>query len=204
MYQPEHFKEHDTAVLHRLIQETGMGVLIMADEAGIEANHIPFYLDTGAGNAMGVLQCHVARANPVWQRLEKSKRVLVVFQGPDAYVSPSWYASKAETGRVVPTWNYLAVHVEGEARIVQDEAWLRHQLHHMTDQQEAGQKEPWSVSDAPEDFTDRMIQAIVGIEIVIDRISGKRKASQNQSQANRSGVRNGLEAGNSAMAKWIP
>ena len=155
---------------------------------------MPFYLTSDEDGGQGTLQCHLARGNPVWRRLQGGARVLVVFQGPDAYISPSLYATKAETGRVVPTWNYLAVHVEGRARVVDDAGWLTAHLHRLTDQQERVMSAPWSVDDASEDFTDRLIAAIVGVEIMIESLTGKVKASQNQPEKNRQSVKAGLEA----------
>ncbi|QZN91209.1 FMN-binding negative transcriptional regulator [Idiomarina abyssalis] len=193
MYVPKHFKEDDNAKLHEYIRDYGFGVLIVADEDGIEANHLPFHLSCEESDSLGTLQCHVARNNPVWQRLKDGGQVLAVFQGPDGYVSPSWYPSKAETGRVVPTWNYLAVHAAGEAKIVEDATWLKHHLTQLTDQHESGMKEPWQVDDAPQDFTDRLVKAIVGIEIEVETLTGKLKASQNLPERNRAGVKAGLE-----------
>ncbi|MBJ7266303.1 FMN-binding negative transcriptional regulator [Idiomarina abyssalis] len=193
MYVPKHFKEDDNAKLHEYIRDYGFGVLIVADEDGIEANHLPFHLSCEESDSLGTLQCHVARNNPVWQRLKDGGRVLAVFQGPDGYVSPSWYPSKAETGRVVPTWNYLAVHASGTARTIEDATWLKQHLTQLTDQHESGMKEPWQVDDAPQDFTDRLVKAIVGIEIEIETLTGKLKASQNLPERNRAGVKAGLE-----------
>lgn len=207
MYVPTHFKEDDTEKLYQTIRDFGFGLLIVADNKGIDANHVPFVLSCQKEDSLGNLHCHLARNNPVWHRLLDGPRVLAVFQGPDAYVSPSWYATKAETGRVVPTWNYLAVHAEGNARVIQNPAWLKQHLHQLTDQHESGMNSPWSVDDAPADFTERMAQAIVGVEITIETLTGKLKASQNQPERNRAGVKAGLEAGEGekrrAMAKLI-
>ena len=207
MYVPSHFKEDDIGKLQQYIRDYGFGLLVVADDNGIEANHVPFYLSHEQDGSIGHLQCHLARSNPVWQRLHGGARVLAVFQGPDAYVSPSWYATKAETGRVVPTWNYLAVHAEGVARIIEDPKWLKHHLHQLTDQHESVMSTPWSVDDAPTDFTEKLIKAIVGVEIKIETLTGKLKASQNQPERNRAGVKSGLEAGegvhNRAMSKFI-
>ncbi len=207
MYVPEHFKEDDKQKLHQYIRDYGFGLLVVADEHGIEANHIPFHLSCEEENSLGVLQCHVARKNPVWQRLVHGARVLAVFQGPHAYISPSWYPTKAETGRVVPTWNYLAVHAEGTARIIEDPDWLKQHLQELIDQHESGMSEPWAMDDAPSDFTDRLVQAIVGIEIDIETLTGKVKASQNQPERNKAGVKAGLEAveaeNRHAMSKFI-
>ena len=207
MYIPSHFKEDDVGKLQQYIRDYGFGLLVLADDGGIEANHVPFHLISEQNGSLGQLQCHLARSNPAWKRLHGGARVLAVFQGPDAYVSPSWYKTKAETGRVVPTWNYLAVHAEGSARIIEDPTWLKHHLHRLTDQHESSMSNPWSVDDAPTDFTERLVTAIVGVEIKIETLTGKLKASQNQPEKNRTGVKTGLEAregeNNRAMAKFI-
>lgn len=208
MYIPNHFKEDDTATLQQYIRTFNFGLLVLADDRGIEANHIPFHLVTGAGGTPGHLQCHLSRSNPAWQRLQQSARVLVVFQGPHAYVSPSWYPTKAETGRVVPTWNYLAVHAEGSARLIEDPAWLLQHLHNLTNQQEAAMPEPWAVDDAPAEYLERLMTGIVGVEITIEALSGKLKASQNQPEPNRAGVKAALAnaegTAGSAFAKLMP
>lgn len=207
MYVPSHFKEDDTGKLQQYIRDYGFGLLIVADDGGIEANHVPFHLSFKGDGTLGQLRCHLARSNPAWQRIQLGARVLAVFQGPNAYVSPSWYETKAETGRVVPTWNYLAVHVEGSARIIEDSNWLQRHLHQLTDQYESSMSNPWSVDEAPTQFTERLVKAIVGVEINIETLTGKLKASQNQSEKNRAGVKIGLEAGEGenslAMAKFI-
>lgn len=194
MYVPNHFKEENIDKLHQYIRDFSFGLLVIADEKGIEANHIPFVLRVEEDNPLGRLECHVARNNSVWQRLQKGARVLAVFQGPNAYISPSWYPTKAETGLVVPTWNYLAIHVEGRAQVIDDSVWLKQHLRQLTEQHEANRDEPWSVDDAPADFTSRLMQAIVGIEIKIENLTGKLKASQNQPSQNREGVKTGLKA----------
>lgn len=203
MYVPAHFEEHDRTKLQQYIRDYGFGVLIVADENGIEANHVPFHFVGSDAASLGILQCHVARRNPVWKRLGQSGRVLAVFQGPNAYVSPSWYPTKAENGRVVPTWNYLAVHAEGYARVVEDPAWLHQHLRDLTDHHESGRTEPWAVDDAPPDFTERLVQAVVGIEIEVESLTGKLKASQNLPERNRSGVKAGLEAEEGAQSHTI-
>jgi transcriptional regulator len=208
MYMPDHFKLDDTAVLQQYIRAYNFGVLILADEQGIEANHLPFHLVTEEGSGLGQLQCHLARGNPAWQRLRQSARVLVVFQGPHAYVSPSWYPAKAETGRVVPTWNYLAVHAEGSARVIEEPAWLHQHLQNLTSQQEAPMPQPCAVDDAPADYVERLMSGIVGVEISITALSGKLKASQNHPEPNRAGVKAALAATASTLgqdlAKLIP
>ena len=207
MYVPNHFKEDDQETLQQYIRDYSFGLLVVADNEGIEANHVPLHLSGTEEGALGHLQCHLARNNPVWQRMRDGARVLVIFQGPDAYISPSWYPTKLETGRAVPTWNYLAVHVQGSARIVEDQAWLKHHLHQLPDQHESQMAAPWSLDDAPTDFTESLMRAIVGVEIQIETLTGKLKASQNQPERNRAGVKAGLESGeggqNSAMARLI-
>ena len=208
MYIPSHFREENPEALQHYIREYGFGMLVVADEEGIEVNHVPFYLSSSDDNSALHLQCHLARSNSVWKRLEGAEgaggiRVLAVFKGPDAYVSPSWYPGKAEHGRVVPTWNYLAVHAEGIARVVQDQHWLKQHLNDLTNQHESAMPEPWSVSDAPEEYTDRLMQAIVGIEIRIEKLSGKLKASQNQPEGNRAGVKAALSNMDNTDSKAI-
>ncbi|MBW0148041.1 FMN-binding negative transcriptional regulator [Marinobacter arenosus] len=193
MYVPNHFREDDTEKLHQYIRDYGFGLLVTADDEGIEANHVPFHLSMEADDSLGTLQCHLARSNPVWQRIQNGEAVLAIFQGPDAYVSPSWYPTKAETGRVVPTWNYLAVHVEGSARVIQDPVWLKEHVRQLTDQHEKGRAQPWAVDDAPTDFTERLVQGIVGVEVKIKKLTGKLKASQNQPERNQAGVKDGLK-----------
>ncbi|MCL7944657.1 FMN-binding negative transcriptional regulator [Marinobacter sp. ATCH36] len=207
MYLPNSFKENDTPRLRQYIRDYGFGLLVIADGQGIEANHVPFHLECDNDDSLGSLHCHVARSNPVWKRLIGGARVLVVFQGPNGYVSPSWYATKAQTGRVVPTWNYLAVHAEGVARVIEDGDWLKRHLGQLTDQHESRMNTPWALTDAPSEYTDNLVKAIVGVEIRIESLIGKLKASQNQPEQNRVGVKEGFntaEAGfNKAMSDFI-
>jgi transcriptional regulator len=207
MYVPNHFKEDDQQKLLQYIRDYSFGVLVVADGQGIEANHVPFHLSSEANDSIGYLQCHLARSNPVWRRMQGGAKVLAVFQGPDAYVSPTWYPTKIETGRVVPTWNYLAVHAQGSAQIIQDAGWLKHHLHQLTDQHESQMEIPWSVDDAPTNYIEGMVKAIVGVEIIIETLTGKLKASQNQPEKNRAGVKAGLatvdRTQKGAMAKFI-
>lgn len=207
MYIPNHFKEDNIGKLQQYIRDYAFGVLVVADGDEIEANHVPFYLSVTEEGSFGYLHCHLARSNSVWKRLLDGAQVLTIFQGPDAYISPSWYETKAETGKVVPTWNYLAVHAKGSARIIEESNWLKHHLRQLTDQHEANMDTPWSVDDAPTDFTERLMQAIVGVEIKIESLTGKLKASQNQPERNRAGVKAGLKAGerssNRAISKFI-
>jgi transcriptional regulator len=194
MYIPKSFNESNTEVMHDLIRAHPLSTLVTNSSTGLTANHIPFYLM--ANETYGLLQGHVARANPLWRDLSNTD-VLVVFQGVNTYISPSWYVTKTQTGRVVPTWNYAAVHAYGMLRVIEDAAWLRAQLNALTTQQEARFEQPWAVDDAPLNYTDQLIEhAIVGIEITITRLEGKWKVSQNQPSENQCSVVEALNASN--------
>jgi transcriptional regulator len=194
MYIPKSFNESNTEVMHDLIRAHPLSTLVTNSSTGLTANHIPFYLM--ANETYGLLQGHVARANPLWRDLSNTD-VLVVFQGVNTYISPSWYVTKTQTGRVVPTWNYAAVHAYGTLRVIEDAAWLRAQLNALTTQQEARFEQPWVVDDAPLNYTDQLIEhAIVGIEITITRLEGKWKVSQNQPSENQCSVVEALNASN--------
>ncbi|HVY18954.1 MAG TPA: FMN-binding negative transcriptional regulator [Bauldia sp.] len=188
MYQPTHFREDDPAVQHALIRAHPLGLLVTTGASGLQANHIPFVFDA----AGGLLQGHVARPNAQWQDFDPEIEALVVFQGAEAYITPSWYATKAETGRVVPTWNYAVVQVRGKMRAIEDRDWLRAQIEALTRAQEGGREHQWHVGDAPEAFIEGQIKGIVGIEIAITHIDGKWKVSQNRSAADQTGVVAGL------------
>ncbi|WP_336490901.1 FMN-binding negative transcriptional regulator [Methylobacterium nigriterrae] len=191
MYLPPHFREDDVAAQHALIRARPLGLLISAGAGGLMANPVPFLIDAdGAG--LGTLRAHLARANPQWRDLDGLSECLVVFQGPDAYVTPSWYATKRETGKVVPTWNYAAVQARGRPRVVEDAAWLARQIDDLTRLQEGRRPEPWAVADAPEPFLAAQLKGIVGIEIPISALAGKWKVSQNRPEADRAGVAAGL------------
>ena len=199
MYLPSHFAETRTEVLHALIGAHPLAALVTLGTAGLEANHIPFELDAAAG-AFGTLRGHVARANPVWRDHQADADVLLIFQGPHTYVSPSWYATKKETGKVVPTYNYMVVHAYGRLRVIEDRAWLHALVSRLTDRHESTQAQPWKVSDAPDDYIEQMLKAIVGIEICVTRISGKWKTSQNRPAHDRAGVSAALRASGDANA----
>lgn len=203
MYQTNHFREDDLATQHGLIEAYPLGLLISAGDGGILANPIPFVLYRDEG-PRGTLRCHLAKANAQWQALESSPSVLVVFQGSQGYVSPSWYATKAETEKVVPTWNYAIVQARGSARVIHEAAWLHANVSAITDQHEGKRPKPWAVTDAPEPFIAAQLKGIVGVEIPIDAISGKFKASQNRPMADRVGVAEGLAAeGNTGMLALV-
>jgi len=206
MYQPPHFVETERSVLHALIRAHPLGLLISATADGPVADPVPFLLDADIG-ANGRLRTHVARANPHWKiiRDNPSTQVLVVFQGADAYITPSWYETKRETGKVVPTWNYAMVQVRGQARTIEDTAWLAGQIRELTGKHEASQAEPWQVEDAPERYIEAQLRGIVGIEIDITEIHGKWKVSQNRPEPDRIGVADGLASidGNAAMTALV-
>lgn len=190
MYLPAHFAESRTEVLHALMRARPFATLVTQGATGPDANHLPLHLDAGA-SPQGTLVGHVARANPLWREAADSA-VLAIFHGPQAYVTPSWYPTKHEHGKAVPTWNYVVVHARGRLRVIDDPAWLRGQLETLVAEHEAGFAEPWQIADAPPDYIDKMLAAIVGIEIVIGEITGKWKISQNQPGVNRAGVVAGL------------
>jgi transcriptional regulator len=193
MYQPSAFREDRLDVQHGLIRAHPLGLLITAGPAGLLANPFPFLLDA-AGTEKGTLRLHIARANPQWKELAAIEECLVVFQGPQDYVTPSWYATKRETGKVVPTWNYATVHVWGRPRVMNDDSWLRRQIEDLTASREGSREAPWKVDDAPADFVAMQMRAIVGVEIPIGRIEGKWKMSQNRPEADRDGVIEGFRA----------
>nr|HET7858361.1 FMN-binding negative transcriptional regulator [Caldimonas sp.] len=202
MYLPTHFSETRPAVLRAFVRDHPLGLLVTQNRSGdVDANSIPFVLDA-EGDAAGVLRAHVARANPLWQTARDDVDALVVFQGPHGYVSPAWYPSKAEHGKVVPTWNYVMVQARGRLRAIDDRAWLRDFVSRLTDRHERGRSDPWAVSDAPADFVETMLGAIVGIEITLTSLVGKWKVSQNRSAADRAGVVEGMarEHGDAALA----
>ncbi len=190
MYLPTHFEESRVEVLHALMGEHPFATLLTQGAGELEANHLPLHLEPAAG-PFGVLQGHVARANPVWQQAGGSD-VLVVFHGPQAYVTPSWYETKREHGKAVPTWNYVVVHAHGRLRTIDDPDWLLGNLEALVAHHEAGFAEPWQISDAPPDYIDKMLTAIIGIEIELTGLKGKWKISQNQPSVNRAGVVAGL------------
>ena len=193
MYQPPHFNEDAPANQYALIRAFPLGLLVTHGASGLVANSIPFLIDPEAGEK-GVLRCHVARANQQWKELEGLSEVLVVFQGAQHYVTPSWYETKRETGKVVPTWNYSMVQARGVPRVMDNGEWLGRQIRDLTDMMEGGYTKPWAVDDAPAPFIDAQVRGIVGIEIEITAIAGKWKVSQNRTDADREGVIAGLQA----------
>jgi transcriptional regulator len=201
MYLPAHFAEARIDILHALIRAQPFATLVTLSDSGPVADHVPFVLDASAGE-LGTLRGHIARANPLWRDHPAERDVLAIFAGPQAYVSPSWYPSKAEHGRVVPTWNYVVAHASGWLRVIDDADWVRAQLSQITDEHEAGRATPWRVDDAPPDFIAQQMRAIVGIEIALTKLIGKSKISQNRAAPDRAGVAAGLaaERGDEAQA----
>ena len=192
MYLPKHFEERDPERLRRFIERYPLGSLVTATASGLEANHIPFlFADTGS--AAGTLHGHIARANPLWREVVRDAAVLLIFQGPDSFISPSWYPSKRESARVVPTWNYAVVHVHGVLRYVDDPAWVRSHVEALTREHEGKRDAPWAVTDAPGDFIEKMVAAVVGIQVSITRMVGKWKVGQNRSISDRVAVVEALE-----------
>jgi transcriptional regulator len=209
MYQPPHHAEDRVEVIHALIRAHPLGLLVSNGEDGPTANPLPFLLDADVG-PHGRLRAHLSKANPQWRQIAERPDVpvLVVFQGVDTYITPSWYATKRETGKVVPTWNYAIVQARGHARIIDDRDWLAGQIRELTGTHEADRDQPWQVADAPEPFIDAQIKGIIGIEIDIASLVGKWKVSQNRPVADREGVIEGLAAraekpGAAEMAKIV-
>lgn len=190
MYTPPAFREDDPAAIRQVIRDARLATLVTATAEGLVATPLPLFLDADEGEH-GTLYGHLARANPQW-KLHADGEALAIFSGPDAYVTPSWYASKQEHGKVVPTWNYAAVHVYGPAEFFEDETRLREVVTRLTDLHEAPRAEPWAVGDAPEPFIASQLRGIVGLRMPVTRIEGKRKMSQNRPEADREGVAAGL------------
>ncbi|WP_137886216.1 FMN-binding negative transcriptional regulator [Pseudomonas sp. 2FE] len=197
MYLPPAFREEDLPTLHAQIAQTPLAILLSQGDNGLEASHLPLLLSPDEGR-FGTLQGHFARANPHWRSLAAGAEVLVIFPGPQAYVSPSYYPSKAEHGKAVPTWNYIAVHAHGHAEVYDEPQRLRELLTRLTRQHERDRPQPWSLDDAPADYLDSLLRAVVGFSLPIERLEGQWKLSQNRSREDRAGVRKGLASSASA------
>ena len=193
MYLPSAFRQDDLAELHAQMQASPFALLTSAGAAGVQASHLPLLLAPDEGE-FGTLYGHFARANPHWRDLQGGAEALAVFSGPDAYISPGWYPAKAEHGKVVPTWNYIAVHARGPVELIEEPERLLQIVSRLSDQHESGRERPWAVSDAPRDYLDSMLRAIVGFALPIRRLEGKWKLGQNRSAADQAGVRDGLAA----------
>jgi transcriptional regulator len=190
MYLPKHFEQPDVATLQQFVRAHPFGALVTLTSGGLDANHLPLLLDVEPA-PYGTLRGHVARANPIWRECSGGD-ALVIFQGSDSFISPSWYPTKHETGTVVPTWNYVVVHARGRLSVIEDRKWLLAHVEALTNRHEGEREAPWAVSDAPGDYIEKMVGAIVGIEMPISRLAGKWKLSQNRSERDRAGVVDGL------------
>lgn len=198
MYNPSSFAEDRIEVLHSFIRQHPLAAIVTCGSDGPEATHVPVVLHREPGSK-GLLRCHFARANAHWRNVLSSPTVLVIFQGPQHYITPSWYPAKQEHGKVVPTWNYVVVHVRGHGRLFEGKELIEH-LHALTNQNEGAFNEPWSVDDAPKDYIEGLSKDIVGVEISIIAIEGKCKLSQNRPESDREGVAAGLRAINSSAS----
>jgi transcriptional regulator len=192
MYTPALFKMDDVGEAHALMRAAPFAILVTTGSDGLTATHVPTVLKTEAADPLGRLECHLARPNPQWRTFAPEVEALVIFQGPEAYIRPGWYPSKADHGKVVPTWNYAAVHAYGRLEAVQDKAWLLAHVTELSRQQEHPFEAPWSTADAPADYLDMMARGIVGLRLRIARLEGKAKMSQNRDARDRAGVIDGL------------
>lgn len=202
MYTPKFNQEKDISVLHALIKGNPFGAWVTMSKGEITVNHIPFVLHEHRGE-FGTLVGHVARANMIWQDYSTDVDSVIVFQGENAYISPSWYPSKHEHGKAVPTWNYAVVHAHGVPKIVEDAQWLLEHVNELTDIHERQQSAPWKVADAPGEFIQRLLGAIVGVEIPIRKLSGKWKLGQNRSESDQRGVLIGLRSVDSPQSHGL-
>lgn len=206
MYCPAHFEEQRPDILWSLVAQHPLATLVHQGPQGLVADHLPLLRSQGADGQADTLIGHVARNNPLWQ-VADGQSCLVVFQGPSAYVSPNWYATKAEHGKVVPTWNYAVVHVQARLTALHEPTQVRAILNTLTDHFEQHQPRPWAMSEAPEDFTERLLGQIVGLRLNVMGLQGKWKISQNQPEANRCGVRQALSnhpgQAEQAVAEWM-
>ncbi|HKW54270.1 MAG TPA: FMN-binding negative transcriptional regulator [Stellaceae bacterium] len=193
MYLPKDFKEESAPVMHEAIRAARLGTLITLGPDGMEASHIPMLVDPEPA-PFGTLKGHIARANPQWRRASGQVQALAIFLGPDAYITPAWYETKRQSGKVVPTWNYVAIHAYGPLTFYDDADRLLALVTELTETHEAGRAQPWAVSDAPKDYVAGMLKAIVGFELPIARLEGKWKMSQNRPAADRAGTIAGLTA----------
>lgn len=200
MYLPSHFAAADPEALHQLVRAHPLGALVTHGEHGLDANHLPFEFDADEGDH-GILRAHVARNNPLWQEVKEGDEVLVIFKAVDGYVSPSWYPSKQAHHQQVPTWNYAVVHARGRIRVRDDARFVRRLLASLTRVHEAAEPAPWKMADAPRDYIEAMVQAVVGIEIEVSQLVGKFKLSQNKEEGDRLGAVDALQAkGQTALA----
>src|SRR5262245_1384093 len=192
MYRPGYFKVEDTAKVHAMMRAHPFAILVTQGNDGLTATHLPTVLKGGGDGSLGLIECHLARPNPQWKAYAAELDALMIFQGPEAYIRPGWYPSKAEHGKVVPTWNYAAVHAYGRLETIESRDWLLAHVSELSDQQEGPYAAPWSTADAPANFLDMLVRGIVGLKFTIHRLEGKLKMSQNRPAADRAGVVEGL------------
>jgi transcriptional regulator len=190
MHIPSKFKQHEENQLIEIMREYPFATLVTLSESGIEATHLPVILNKVDGK--NIVQAHISKANKIWESVKEGSEILLIFNGPNCYISPNYYPTKQESGKAVPTWNYVVVHVKGTISFIHDEKWIYHMIDSLTQEHESKQDFPWSISDAPDTYINRMLPAIVGIEISIDSIEGQWKLSQNQPEVNQFGVIQGL------------
>jgi transcriptional regulator len=190
MYRPDHYRVDDLSLMHSLMRARPLVALVSAGAEGLCATHLPTVLKGEA--PYGVIEFHLARANPHWKQLAECNEALMIFQGPEGYITPNWYPSKAEHGKVVPTWNYAVVHAYGRPEVMKDKDWLCRHVTELTSQQERNEVRPWALSDAPGTYIDVMLRGIVGFRFAITRLEGKWKMSQNRDAKDRDGVSRGL------------
>jgi transcriptional regulator len=194
MYQLPHFRNDDLPRIRAFMREERFATLISSGSLGLFATHLPTV--TKDDEPFAIVECHLARANPHWKDLAAADEALMIFQGPQAYITPNWYPSKAEHGKVVPTWNYVALHAYARPEVIEDANWLRRHVAELTAREEANEPRPWALSDAPDDYVERMLQGIVGFRFRIARLEGKWKMSQNRAAEDRDGIVTGLRARN--------
>ena len=186
MHIPSKFKQNEQSQLISIMREYPFATLVTHSTSGIEATHLPVVFVEAEGKYS--IQAHIAKANKIWKSVEEGAEILLIFNGPNCYVSPNYYPTKKETGKAVPTWNYVVVHVKGSISFIHDEKWIYNMIDSLTKEHESKQDLPWSISDAPETYINKMLSAIVGIEIAVDSIEGQWKLSQNQPEVNKLGV----------------
>jgi len=192
MHQPDHFRIEDVQEMHALMRARPFAALVSAGASGLYGTHLPTVLkDEGS---YGTIECHLARANPHWKDLAEGGEAMMIFQGPEGYITPNWYATKAHTGKAVPTWNYAIVHAYGRPSVMKEKEWLLRHVTELSEQQERSEPQPWAVSDAPESYIDVMLRGIIGFRFEITRLEGKWKMSQNREMQDRIGVIDGLKA----------
>ncbi|MGR5321717.1 FMN-binding negative transcriptional regulator [Vibrio sp. DNB22_19_1] len=192
MYIPRKFRQEKIKELVAVMQQYPFATIVTQSEGGIEATHLPVLLKQA--NEKLILKAHIAKANPIWKKVKNGSDILVIFNGPNCYISPNNYPTKAEHGRAVPTWNYVVVHAKGSISFISDAEWIYSLIDELTTEHESNLEQPWSISDAPDEYIQKMLPAIVGIEIEVNSIEGQWKLSQNQPEVNKRGVINGLSA----------